>query len=264
MSHRTDQCLPVLWRDVQERQSTLTVVVIKTVERALLPFWERGRTYFRVGTSFVLGARSLRHIHSAFHIRSGLCASFQDCIQKKAIICHAKIRADGLLIIVVVNLSWEPVHVTPRMKALSIETDMLTLKMPEAQGGPNSATLRELTIRVGHTLDELRHLYARVFDLSPEAMQVTTALAQFAVGRQDVQWKPGRIPWSNRSHYVAMSQCEEHAVKEFVQLQLRRGVVAEMTPAQRGVFAQSLFIPKKNKTPRWVVDFRIVNSLMIT
>ena len=36
-----------------------------------------------------------------------------------------------------------------------------------------------------------------------------------------------------------------------------------MLPTQKGFFSQSLFIPKKSGRPRWVVEFRRLNTLCI-
>ena len=102
--------------------------------------------------------------------------------------------------------------------------------------------------------------YSRVFDLSPEAMKVTKAMNQMAVGKGDVRWKVQNIPLTSRTHYQTISSCEETAVHGFIQDQIQRGIIHEMKPEEKGFFLQSMFIPKKSGMPHLFIDFRRLNT----
>ena len=112
------------------------------------------------------------------------------------------------------------------------------------------------------TLESLQMQFPSVFDLSPKAMRhITPAMEKLAVGCEDVEWKDGIIRYTSRSRYQTVSLCDRVAILKFTREQISRGIVSVMSAVDKGMFSQALFIPKKSGTPRWVVDFRRVNSV---
>lgn len=91
---------------------------------------------------------------------------------------------------------------------------------------------------------------------------MTPEMQQMAIGLNDVEWKGGKARFTNQSRYQTHSECEVQAVKKFTLTQVAREVVSFVSPGMKGFFSQSLFIPKKSGTPRWVVDFRRPNALL--
>ena len=86
-------------------------------------------------------------------------------------------------------------------------------------------------------------------------------MEKLVVGREEVEWKDGVIRYTSRSRYQTVSLCDRAAILKFTREQISRGIVSVMSAVEKGMFSQALFIPKKSGTPRWVVDFRRVNSI---
>ena len=162
-----------------------------------------------------------------------------------------KIQGAGLIILVLCNESWSPIHLTPCLKVAFCLADSLMLLMEKA--APKCMVGSGCSM--GSSLQELKRLYPEVFNTSPTAMKVSLTLAKLAINKQDIGWKKGFVSWTNRSHYQAISACKEKAVRTFALLQFSCKNVKKMGSINQGVFAQSPFIPKKNLTPWWVVDF---------
>ena len=78
-------------------------------------------------------------------------------------------------------------------------------------------------------------------DLSYSAMKITPAMAEMAVGLEDVQWKAGKGKWSSNTQYQTISQCDKKAIEQFTQDQIDRGIVSDMAPGKRDSFP-SLFL----------------------
>ena len=181
--------------------------------------------------------------------------------------------------IMIHNISDDPVHVTPRIAILMCRPQRVTCQGEEGQTVdiPGSIELQQTCTSYFPmaqkqevdqqkseplTLENLTKSFPRVFDLSPAAMKITPAMEKMAVGLEDVQWKAGQGKWTSNTQYQTISQCDKEAVKKFTQEQIDRGIVSRMEPAHKGFFSQSIFIPKKSGTPRWVVDFRRLNTLL--
>ena len=114
------------------------------------------------------------------------------------------------------------------------------------------------------TIEELHRRFPSIFDLSQGAMRkITPHMQLMSVGLEDIEWIDGKMRFTSNCGYQTISQCEKKDVLSFTKEQVDRGIVSHMLPTQKGFFSQSLFIPKKSGRPRWVVDFRRLNTLCI-
>lgn len=166
----------------------------------------------------------------------------------------------------------EPVHVTPRAGLLMVRVKDAVLvdeTGEEIQLGNRRVGMADVykqnVDKKGQQDEKLRQLrqdFPSVFDLSPEAIQrITPRMQAMAVGLEDVEWVDGKVKYTSSSAYQTISSCEKGQVQAFVREQVARGIVTMMSADQKGFFSQSLFIPKKSGLPRWVVDFRRLNTM---
>ena len=231
-----------------------------------------------------MGPGQVMQVQTPYLLQNLEATVFQDCAVNKNVKVWGKIRTDGLLTIMLHNVSADPVHITPRTTVLMCrpekvsctgeEGEIIQISGVSKEDQPSLPPQQSLDQQIQNlgvvvpqqleplSLEQLRQSFPRVFDLSPTAMEITPAMAKMAIGLDDVQWKAGRGRWTSNTQYQTISQCDRQAVEKFTQEQINRGIVSRMDPSQKGFFSQSIFIPKKNGTPRWVVDFRRLNTLL--
>ena len=252
--------------------SRLFVECTQPVELKVRPYQKGGWIIFPLGRSVVLGPRAVTGIQLPYKLRNFANVIFRDCLVGKPVRVWPKFRSDGQFCVLLHNLSMEPVHVTPRAGILMIhEMDVVLVEETGTEIQIGNRHMERVDVHGERTelkdqrerqVQELQRQFPSVFDLSPKAMRnITPKMQALAIGVNDVEWVDGKIRYSSSSTYQTISSCEKNQVKQFAREQEERGIVSEMTADQKGFFSQSLFIPKKSGLPRWVVDFRRLNTL---
>ena len=263
-------------------ESDVEIECTREVDKNLWPYQRMQWTVFRVGKSLVLGPREVMCIQTPFRlVNYGNEGFIRDCMVGRNVQVWTKIRSDGLLILMLENKSQQAVHVPPRTQAFLLYTPGRVFLYDEArqplvmervsgmhtvQPSQHLIQLKAFSIAspsADLTLEHLRREFPRVFDLRPEAMGITSQMQKMEVGIDDVEWvSPLGKAWSSEGVYQTISQMDKKAIDDFTDEQIRRGIVSPMAPTVKGFFSQSIFIPKKTGSPRWVVDFRRLNKLM--
>lgn len=253
-------------------RSRLVVECTQPVELKVRPYQKGGWIIFPLGRSVVLGPRAVVGFQLPYKLRNFSNVIFRDCLMGKPVRVWPKFRSDGQFCVLLHNLSMEPVHVTPRAGILMIhEMDAVLVEETGKEIPLGSRSMERVDV-FGERNDQkdereaklrqLQRQFPSVFDLSPEAMRfITPKMQALAIGMNDVEWVDGKIRYTSSSTYQTISSCERDQIKQFVQEQEERGIVTKMSADQKGFFSQSLFIPKKSGLPRWVVDFRRLNTL---